>query len=184
MSRDKNPGLSADDRRVWQKIAETVKPMPPHYDKATFAEILDSPPGPVEPVKCLPKYLPVQAQHKIARPLPELAVGHMPGLDRRTAERVTRGALGIDARLDLHGLTRDQAQSRLMHFIARAYEMGNRAILVITGKGQAGSGVLKSEVPRWLNLPHVRAKVLGFSYAQPKDGGDGALYVLIKRRRA
>jgi len=127
----------------------------------------------------------VSEPDKIKRPspLPDLDVGRTPGLDRRTQIRMIRGALPIEARLDLHGLSRDQAHPRLSSFIAQAYERGKRAVLIITGKGQAGGGVLKAEVPRWLNLPGTRDKILGFSYAQPRDGGDGALYVLVKRRR-
>ena len=89
----------------------------------------------------------------------------------------------IDGRLDLHGMTQDAAHAALNGFVLRAYDAGRRCLLVITGKGQAGGGVLKTEGPRWLNLPVLRSKILGFSYAQPKDGGDGALYVLLKRHR-
>ena len=183
MTHPKDKVLSEDDRRVWQQVAETVKPLPVSFDTATFTEILDSPRLGVAPVRALPTVMPAMMRSKPVTPLPELAVGVMPGLDKRLAERVKRGVLATDGRIDLHGMTREQAQNRLIHFIARSYDHGLRKILGSTGKGQAGGGVLKTEVPRGLNLPVLRSKILGFSYAQPKDGGDGALYVLLKRHR-
>ena len=183
MTSRKDKKMSSDDHMVWQKVVETVKPMRTHYDIETLQEILDGPPKPVEPIRSLALALQPAVKVKHAAPLPELGVGQVVGLDRRTGERMKRGALPIEGRIDLHGMTRDQAQLRLFNFIVGAYEQGKRSILVITGKGQGGMGILKSEVPRWLNLPPIREKVLGFSYAQPKDGGDGALYVLLRRHR-
>ena len=183
MTSRKDRVLSSDDRQVWNKVAETVKPMPRQAELETLLEILEGPPKRTEPIKMAA--LPLPAVH-VSRPkqaVPDLDVGQMPGLDKRSAQRLVRGALSIEGRIDLHGLTRDQAQSRLLNFLAQAHERGKRNVLVITGKGSGGTGVLKTEVPRWLNLPQVREKILGFSYAQPKDGGDGALYVLIRRQR-
>jgi len=111
---------------------------------------------------------------------PALAPGRAPGVDRRTAERLRRGQLAIEARLDLHGMTRAEAHRALTGFLATAQESGRRVVLVITGKGQ---GVLKDAVPRWLNEGATRARILLFAHAQPKHGGNGALYVLLKRLR-
>jgi DNA-nicking Smr family endonuclease len=89
-----------------------------------------------------------------------------------------------EARLDLHGMTQEEAHRALSHFVARAQEDGLRALLVITGKGGAGrGGVLREAVPRWLEEPLLRGRVLSVAPAQPKDGGGGALYVLLRRRR-
>jgi DNA-nicking Smr family endonuclease len=119
------------------------------------------------------------------RELPPLTPGENPaGLDRRSAERMKKGEMVIDGRLDLHGLTQDLAHAELLAFIGRAWDAGRRCVLVITGKGgRPGPGILKAQVPRWLNQSPLRERVLGFSHARPKDGGDGALYVLIRRRR-
>jgi DNA-nicking Smr family endonuclease len=116
-------------------------------------------------------------------PLPPLAGDAAPGLDRRSAERLRRGALPIEARLDLHGLTQDEAHGALVDFVARSATAGRRCVLVITGKGVRGSGVLRSAVPRWLNEAPSRRLLLAFAPAQPKDGGSGALYLLLRRRR-
>jgi DNA-nicking Smr family endonuclease len=124
-----------------------------------------------------------------AKLLPELAPDAAPGLDRRSAERLKRGQLPIEARLDLHGLTQEEAHSALLGFLASAEARGLRCVLVITGKGfrklgeTGGLGILKSAVPRWLNEAPNRARVLAFSAAQPQHGGGGALYVLLRRRR-
>jgi DNA-nicking Smr family endonuclease len=115
------------------------------------------------------------------------------GLDRRTAERLRRGQLPIEARLDLHGMRQDEAHDALAAFLARVSSRGFRCVLIITGKGLRrlddaewrieASGVLKSAVPRWLAEPVQRARILAVAEAQPKHGGSGALYVLLRRQR-
>jgi len=114
---------------------------------------------------------------------PELGHGRATGIDRRSSERLHRGRLPIEGRLDLHGMTQAAAAERLAAFIERAEAAGKRCLLVITGKGLASGGILRDQVPRWLNLPPNRGRVLAFDYARPQHGGSGALYVLLKRRR-
>ena len=101
------------------------------------------------------------------------------GLDRRTAERLRRGEMAIEARLDLHGMTQEEAHRALTRFLARAHAAGQRCTLVITGKG----AVLRDAVPRWLAEDDAQARVLATSQAQPRHGGGGALYVLLRRVR-
>jgi DNA-nicking Smr family endonuclease len=109
-------------------------------------------------------------------------------LDRRTRQRVARGRVEIDARLDLHGMTLERARSRLGTFLASAQARGAGLALVITGKGSASQrhgerGALRREVPHWLSLPEFRPLVIGFEEAAPSHGGAGALYVRIRRDR-
>ncbi|HXP97440.1 MAG TPA: Smr/MutS family protein, partial [Telmatospirillum sp.] len=107
-----------------------------------------------------------------------------PGLDKSTAGRFAKGQMEIDATIDLHGLTQPVAHAALARFVTGSGNLGRRCLLVITGKGnREGTGVLRAEVPRWLNEPGLRDAILAFTYAQPKHGGQGALYVLLKRRR-
>jgi len=107
-----------------------------------------------------------------------------PGLDRRSALRLKRGQREIEARLDLHGMTQIEAHRALAGFITRSHTAGKRALLVITGKGlKEGSGVLRAAVPRWLGEPAMRPRVLAVTPAMPKDGGAGALYILLRRTR-
>ena len=118
--------------------------------------------------------------------LPELKTGASPGVGKRTALRLKRGQLAIEGRIDLHGMTQDKAHRALEGFLTASQAAGKRCVLVITGKGlrpTGETGVLRNLVPRWMNAPAIRGRVLGFSTAQPRDGGTGALYVLLKRKR-
>jgi DNA-nicking Smr family endonuclease len=107
------------------------------------------------------------------------------GIDRANAERLKRGLHAIDARLDLHGMTQTEAHRELVDFIAASYQAGRRCVLVITGRGLGpdGPGVLKSAVPRWLEQGALRRRILAVAAAQPRHGGAGALYVLLRRQR-
>jgi len=112
-----------------------------------------------------------------------------PGIDRRQAQRLRRGQLPIEARLDLHGMTQGEAHRALAGFVARSHAAGKRVLLVVTGKGTrtgadgSPSGVLRRNVPRWLAEPGLRPLVLTTAPALRRDGGDGALYLLLRRSR-
>ena len=117
-------------------------------------------------------------------PPPVLDSGRAPGLDKRSLGRLKKGEMTIEGSLDLHGLTQEAAHVALWRFVTGAAEQGRRCVLVITGKGNPqGIGVLRRQVPRWLNESTLRPLVLAFATARPQHGGDGALYVLLKRRR-
>jgi DNA-nicking Smr family endonuclease len=151
--------------------ATTSRPVPAKPKKPAAMPRLVLGPLPVPPVTV-----------KTAGP-PDLGHGRATGIDRRSSERLHRGRLPIEGRLDLHGMTQAAAAERLAGFIERAEAAGKRCLLVITGKGLASGGILRDQVPRWLNLPPNRGRVLAFDYARPQHGGSGALYVLLKRRR-
>lgn len=108
-------------------------------------------------------------------------------LGRRMKKRVARGKDEIDGRLDLHGLTQSEAHAALLRFLRTASSRGARLVLVITGKGARAAegerGVLKRQVPHWLGLPEFRALVIGFEDAHIAHGGEGALYVRLRRAR-
>lgn len=111
---------------------------------------------------------------------PPVEIGNSAGVDRRTAERLRRGKMTLDGTLDLHGMTQARAHSALTLFIDTAHQADKRCLLVITGKGQ---GILKRAVPIWLGDPFLRPKILSVMTARKDHGGDGALYVLLRRRR-
>jgi DNA-nicking Smr family endonuclease len=185
------------ERALWRAATRDVEPLPGHAlppepSKPSKPTAPDPTPDPPAPMKAAPpprgRPLPVPTE------LPTLTYARTPGLDRRTSERLKRGQLPIEGRLDLHGKTQDEARRSLDSFITHAYDRGLRAVLIITGKGlkprlredapwDPVTGVLKSQTPRWLNEAPNRARVLAFTAAQPRDGGSGALYVLIRRRR-
>ncbi len=116
---------------------------------------------------------------------PELSHGRAAGVDKRTVDRLRRGQIAIEAEIDLHGHTQEAAHRALQAFIIGQAEAGRRCVRVVTGKGafREGGGVLKIAVPRWLNEAPLRERVLAFSHARRDDGGEGALYVLLRRRR-
>jgi DNA-nicking Smr family endonuclease len=96
--------------------------------------------------------------------------------------RLTRERDPVGPRLDLHGLDQDQARARLAAFLRRARDEGWRAVLIITGKGSRGDGVLRRMTPDWLAAPDLRDLIAGVSEAHRRHGGEGALYVALKRR--
>jgi len=112
-----------------------------------------------------------------------------PGLDRRTAERLRRGKLAPQARLDLHGVTLARAHRLLEGFLRDARGRGLRCVLVITGKGrkrvegwrETEGGALRDSVPRWIGTPPLSRLVVGIYPAHPRHGGGGAFYVYLKR---
>jgi DNA-nicking Smr family endonuclease len=119
------------------------------------------------------------------RPPPRPLAAGFAGLDRATAERLKRGLRPIEARLDLHGMTQADAHRALVAFVADSRAAGRRCVLVITGRGLGTGepGILRRAVPRWLDEPGLRPQVLAIAAAQPRHGGAGALYLLLRRRR-
>ena len=106
----------------------------------------------------------------------------MDGIEPRRRHRIAKAREEIGARIDLHGMTQDQARAALNAFLVRAFDDGWRAVLVITGKGVQGDGVLKRRAPEWLAAPHLSHIVAGISDAARHHGGAGALYVALKRK--
>ena len=106
-------------------------------------------------------------------------------IGRRERSHLSRGRKEIDARLDLHGMTQTRAHRALFGFLQRAHHDGLTFVLVITGKGKIGAeserGVLRRQVPQWLGLPEFRSLVVGFEEAHIGHGGEGALYVRVRR---
>ena len=170
--------LPEDDLALWRQVAGSAKPLPGRTPKT------DKPAEPGEAAAAPP---PVKPRARPAAPAParpELAPGAQADVDKRTADRLKRGRLPVEARLDLHGMTQEEAQAELAGFLARAQSAGKRCVLVITGKGAGREGgVLRRQLPQWLNQPANRARIVAFSSAQPRDGGHGAVYVLLKRLR-
>lgn len=112
-----------------------------------------------------------------------LSAGDVSALDKRSADRFKKGAMNIDIVVDLHGQNRIDAYGALKQAIEACYERNKRLMLVVTGKGYRNDGVLRQLLPNWVNDPILRSFILAFARAKAKDGGDGAFYLLIKRRR-
>ncbi len=137
--------------------------------------------------------LPRRRRIKVSNPVPDVTMPkgfELPsggGIDRKTEDRLRKGMMEIDARLDLHGYTLTQAKERLLQFIAMNFASGNRSLLIVTGKGRTESfkneGAIKREFRFWLEDPKVRACILSISTAQPRHGGSGAYYVYLRKKR-
>jgi DNA-nicking Smr family endonuclease len=114
----------------------------------------------------------------------EFMYGYVRGLDIKTFQQLKAGSLSVAAHLDLHGMTSAQAREGLLFFIRESYLQGHRCVLVVTGRGinsPGGQGVLRRETENWLTHEPLKRVVLAFCTAQPRDGGAGALYVLLRK---
>ncbi|MFM9844004.1 MAG: Smr/MutS family protein [Dongiaceae bacterium] len=176
------------ERELWRTAMRDVKPL--RKGKAAKPKVEHAPSAPAkEPAQAKPTgkkpSAPPAPPPPKPRPASELTVGRLADMDKRLAERLRRGQLPIEGKLDLHGLTQEEAHDQLGGFIAISQKQGRRCILVVTGKGmwREGAGILRENVPRWLNERPNRARVLAIAQAQPQHGGTGALYVLLKRLR-
>ena len=167
-----------DEGALWDQVVRDVTPLPHKKKGAAKTDIL------------LPsvKTKSVTNAPVISAPvIPVKVKARTPGdqeVDRRTEQKLKRGQYPVDMTLDLHGLTQVAAHNKLVQTLQSGYARGLRCVLVITGKGRAGPGVLRRQVPEWLSDENLRGVVLRFHKAQPGDGGDGALYVLLKRKRS
>ena len=173
--------LSEEEHALWESVARQVKPLRKKPRPATSQAAEKTA---VKATAHAKSFLPA-VKKKPARP----AVPPLVSLGRRERSRLSRGRSEIDARIDLHGMTQRRAHRALLDFLQRAHGDGLTFVLVITGKGTIGAGnsergVLRRQVPRWLSLPAFRPLVVGFEQAHLGHGGEGALYVRIRRARA
>jgi DNA-nicking Smr family endonuclease len=180
-------GLSPEEKLLWAEAMRDAKTLSPGKRPApeklpdapaAAASAPRSPRPPAQPVTAHPPAKKTKAK-------PPLTSGAVVDVDRRTAERLKRGQMPVEATLDLHGHTRAEAHGELNAFLDQSHAAGRRCVLIVTGKGarQTGGGVLRAEVPKWLNEAPNRVRILAFAGARPQHGGGGALYVLLRRRR-
>jgi DNA-nicking Smr family endonuclease len=166
--------LKPDELRVWAKVASTVHPLPGRAPPKVEPAASEAPSPALPPKKAAP-VPPPPPPGKRSKPPPS-------DIEPRRKHRLAKERDEIGARIDLHGMTQDRARPALDRFLARAWDEGLRAVLVITGKGVSGDGVLRRRVPEWLAEPALRDKIAGISQAHQRHGGDGALYVALKRK--
>jgi DNA-nicking Smr family endonuclease len=176
--------LSEEERALWESVAKQVKPLRkrPRVLKPSVASPEAEADAGSRPA--------VSAKPQAARIIPPSRPEPPPlaPIGRRERSQLSRGRKEIDARLDLHGMTQTRAHRVLLTFLQRAHSDGLTFVLVITGKGKVGGneserGVLRRQVPLWLSLPEFRSLVVGFEEAHIGHGGEGALYVRVRRVR-
>jgi DNA-nicking Smr family endonuclease len=175
--------LSEEERALWDFVAKQIKPLKKHRMTRMHAAPRSEPPPPAPATKHAPSPRPA-AIVPVPRPA-KPAVPRLAPLGKRERSKLSRGRSEIDARIDLHGMTQARAHRALSGFLQQAHHDGLTFVLVITGKGRSGgeSGVLRRQVPEWLGLPEFRSLVVGFEEAGIGHGGEGALYVRIRRAR-
>jgi DNA-nicking Smr family endonuclease len=174
--------LSEEERALWESVAKQTKPL----RKKPRAAKAEGVPAPAEAPLVAKSVIPSKPLPRAPRVAKSEAPPLAP-LGRRERSQLSRGRTEIDARLDLHGMTQTRAHRALSAFLQRAHHDGLTFVLIITGKGKIGTdperGVLRRQVPQWLNLPEFRTLVVGFEEAHIGHGGEGALYVRIRRAR-
>jgi len=171
-----------EDLRLWAVVSSTVRPLRPTASPPP-ATTTEPPTGVVsKPPKIKPA--PANLAQRPPQPIKGVKSPAAPAdVDPNLHRRLARGREHLAARIDLHGMTQDAARAALTGFIRRSVDDGWRAVLVITGKGVSGDGVLRRRVPDWLAEAPLREHIAGVSEAHRHHGGEGALYVALKRRR-
>ena len=176
-------GLSEEDRALWESVAKQVKPLRKRRVSKLSPAPAEAETNVVKKSPASPRPIAPQRIIAPAKPSPP----PLAPIGRRERSHLSRGRKEIDARLDLHGMTQTRAHRALFGFLQRAHHDGLTFVLVITGKGKMGleseRGVLRRQVPQWLGLPEFRSLVVGFEEAHIGHGGEGALYVRVRRAR-
>jgi DNA-nicking Smr family endonuclease len=179
--------LSPEEKALWDHVTASIAPRRRHSATKPAAKTTEAP-------SAAPSARAVAAaKATLLKPMgkPEIKTTLKPApdpfsaprLDGKRAQRFLKGELEFDGRIDLHGLTLELAHKALAGFLMQARSRGHRMVLVITGKGAGKGGALKRMVPMWLSAPPFDTLLAGLATAQPKHGGEGALYLYLRRKR-
>lgn len=184
--------LRPDEIELWQRVTETTHRLHPER------LVKDLPKPKPKPTKTLnPSYQDFKVGQKAKKTLPKNDIlpllsdrlAKLPiNMDQKAYRSLKRGKSAPEGKIDLHGMTLDQAHPALTSFVLRSHRSGKRLLLVITGKGRISEpygkrGVLKHQVPQWLSLPPLSGAILQISEAHLKHGGSGAYYIYLRRSR-
>jgi DNA-nicking Smr family endonuclease len=193
--------VTADEARLWEHATRSLEPVKakarvvatPAASEPMSPTTQPSPQGPASrkaPAAVREPSIVAPAKAKSRPPVP------LAEFDRRKARQIASGKIEVEARIDLHGSRQRDARARLRSFLLAAHAKGHKTVLVITGKGgeepadalgslmgERQRGVIRRNVPHWLEEPDLRAVVLSYTQASPRHGGAGALYVQLRRAR-
>ncbi len=174
--------LQNDDEEFWLEAVKDIKPI--------FSNQVVSREKKLKPVQKEKVYYAVKQEFSTySKFLDDFENG---GIDKSTLRKFKREEFRVEAVLDLHGLTEDEAFAKVDSFIPQSYALGRRCVMIITGKGIrvhpdedifAAKGVLRKQVPQWLNMARLRAMILIYKHPSEKMGGSGALYILLRRNK-
>ncbi len=192
MARRRRGSLTPEDRALWEQVAATAKPLRPQPLIAPPAAApLPDPNPPTPRLRTGPVAKPPTVTFDLA-PDPHAALERAhPHMDRRRFDKLRRGRMDPEARIDLHGMTSERAHAALTSFILNAHADDLRLVLVITGKGRVDDtglgpqrhGILRHSLPHWLAMPPLNLRILQVTPAHQRHGGGGAFYVYLRRRR-
>ncbi|MDG1530588.1 MAG: Smr/MutS family protein [Paracoccaceae bacterium] len=193
-------GLTAEDTELWEKVKLATTPMvksrPKKIDEVepqpVFKPKVAQPKTRIQPFQLGQNAKPTKAMNKLAPSMRDEISKQPVQMDKKAYTKLTRGRLLPEAKIDLHGMTLDRAHPALNAFIQRSYGQGLRLVLVVTGKGKIKEdhgpipsriGVLRHQVPMWLNQMPLKPLVMQITHAHGKHGGGGAYYVYLRRQR-
>jgi len=198
----KKRAVTGEERLLWQKVVKKTTPMQPMKVDVSpvfhMSKHQSPPPRPLPAPAIMKPFLIGQnanaqpTRHNLKPDLDSQFSNVSPNMDKRNFDRLKKGKMVIDGRIDLHGLTQAEAHPALMSYIKNSHSAGRRLVLVITGKGKQQPqdgvmpnrrGVLKHSVPQWLQQPGIAHHVLQVTQAHAKHGGTGAYYVYLRRQR-
>ena len=183
---------NSDNTDLWMKIAKTVAPIKSdkispinildnHSQKVSLKPVAKSVKSNILPQKQIsPNYLNSKSNKHTHS---DLRYDEASGMDGASSKKLRAGKFDVEATLDLHGMTQQRAYLSLQRFIQKSVLNQFRTILVITGKGSEGRGVLRNQFPEWLKTDACAQHILAFGQAQAKDGGSGAFYIRLRRNR-
>jgi DNA-nicking Smr family endonuclease len=179
--------LRPEERILWGVVTATVQPAATRRPAPVEGEVenrplISAPIGKAPPKFVKPSKVQPPVQAVAPKPKPKASPAAPGAIEPRRKHRIVKERDDLGARIDLHGLDQDAARAALHGFLLRAQAEGIRAVLVITGKGNLGDGILRKRTPDWLSEPVVRHAVAGVSEAARHHGGAGALYVALKRK--
>lgn len=195
--------ISNEERELWEHTARSIEPIKGKKGRIHAAlEDIETPPPPPkrEPARSAEPSRVLKPSPPTLTPLVRITKAPPPpsaaNLERKKTRKVSSGKIEIEARIDLHGMRQSEAHAALTRFLSRAYASGKRWVLVITGKGapqrtalderldyeNVDRGVLRRNVPRWLSEPDIAPIIIGFTVAAIRHGGEGALYVHLRKR--
>lgn len=175
-----------DDENLWDLVTQDVKPLHPSKKNVSKKE---------ETPKANTSKTTLKKSLKTKDPIPRTTaiIEKSREIDKNTKDKLIKGKLKIEGRIDLHGMRQEEAYRSLSGFIESSYNSGRRMVLVITGKGaqsvnpehwmEDARGVLKRKFPTWMQQIPFKDIVLQYHHARPRDGGDGAFYVYLRKNK-
>ena len=171
--------LTEEEQKAWDRVRKSVRPIKSAHPDVIKRDVRDHP----LIQKAGPDPKPVSRENPSTARIPHVHYRYATGPVNRGAEKkVRRGKVEASASFDLHGHTQESAWSALPAFLVREQARGSRCVIVITGKGRHGHGVLRRNFLRWIEMPDAKALVSGYAQAHPRHGGTGAFYIFLRRR--